>query len=235
VDGGRERPPGRSPAASAAGRYGPGPVAGASTSLTMVACQKASLTSISGRTARSSPASRARPEVAGQSAHAATETKRRAGGHCGTSASRFEDDSVWSVTCFRGQGRYPPTWRGGHLALRRHRTDAAQRRIGHRGVPGRPGTQVIGHRFGAVPQGAIEIPARRVRGSHPANASTTGCPSESAGHGRPAINQPHPLPGGPIPPFNLFTCTLDLLIPSGHSGSAPPTPPPAAHNGRHML
>jgi hypothetical protein len=33
-----------------------------------------------------------------------------------------------------------------------------------------------------------------------------------------AIDQPHPLPGGPIPPFNPFTYTLDLLIPIGAFG-----------------
>ena len=33
-----------------------------------------------------------------------------------------------------------------------------------------------------------------------------------------AINRPHPLPGGPVPPFNPFTFTLDLLIPIGAFG-----------------
>jgi hypothetical protein len=33
-----------------------------------------------------------------------------------------------------------------------------------------------------------------------------------------AIDQPHPLPGGPVPPFNPFTYTLDLLIPIGAFG-----------------
>jgi hypothetical protein len=33
-----------------------------------------------------------------------------------------------------------------------------------------------------------------------------------------AIYQPHPLAGGPVPPFNPFTYTLDLLIPIGAFG-----------------
>jgi hypothetical protein len=30
-----------------------------------------------------------------------------------------------------------------------------------------------------------------------------------------AVDRPHPLPGGPVPPFNPLTYTLDLLIPIG--------------------
>jgi len=33
-----------------------------------------------------------------------------------------------------------------------------------------------------------------------------------------SIDQPHPLPGGPVPPFNAFAYTLDLLIPIGAFG-----------------
>jgi hypothetical protein len=33
-----------------------------------------------------------------------------------------------------------------------------------------------------------------------------------------AIDHPHPLPGGPVPPFNPFTYSLDLLIPIGAFG-----------------
>jgi len=33
-----------------------------------------------------------------------------------------------------------------------------------------------------------------------------------------AIDRPHVLPGGPAPPFNAFTYTLDLLIPIGAFG-----------------
>jgi hypothetical protein len=33
-----------------------------------------------------------------------------------------------------------------------------------------------------------------------------------------AIDRPHALPGGPVPPFNAFTYTLDLLIPIGAFG-----------------
>jgi len=32
------------------------------------------------------------------------------------------------------------------------------------------------------------------------------------------IDRPHALPGGPVPPFNAFTYTLDLLIPIGAFG-----------------
>lgn len=33
-----------------------------------------------------------------------------------------------------------------------------------------------------------------------------------------SLDRPHPLPGGPVPPFNAFTYTLDLLIPIGAFG-----------------
>ena len=33
-----------------------------------------------------------------------------------------------------------------------------------------------------------------------------------------AVDRPHPLPGGPVPPFSSFAYTLDLLIPFGAFG-----------------
>ena len=33
-----------------------------------------------------------------------------------------------------------------------------------------------------------------------------------------AADRPHPLPGGPVPPYSSFAYTLDLLIPFGAFG-----------------
>src|SRR5712691_8187744 len=46
-----------------------------------------------------------------------------------------------------------------------------------------------------------------------------------------AIDRPHPLPGGPVPPFNALAYALDLLIPIGAFELVTPAHRPAGPSG----